>query len=123
LDANGLVHPFARPLALRTDGKSIRKAPVSAEDLGGRSAKGPKPVGCVLFSKYYPKAEWNPQILSVGKGVMEILPQTIAIRRNTEFAINILKNAITSAIIVKSARFDAAKFVHQFLEFVDNTAF
>jgi hypothetical protein len=122
-DQCGLVHPFARPLSLRSSGKSITETDIAVEDLGGHSAQVPKPVGCVLFSKYDPASEWNPQILSVGKGMMEILPQTIAIRRNTEFAINILKNAITSAIIVKSARFDATRFVRQFLEFVDNTAF
>jgi hypothetical protein len=122
-DADGLVHPFARYLSLRSDGQSVYETQVPAEELGGRSAELPKPIGCVLFSNYSPEAEWNPQILSVGKGLMEILPQTIAIRRNTEFAINILKKAITSAIIVKSARPDATGFVRKFLEFVDNTAF
>ena len=122
-DADGLVHPFARPLSLRTDGKNIDEKSIRVEDLGGKAALVPKPVGCVLFTKYNPKGEWDPQILSPGRGVMEVFMQTIAIRRNTEFAINILKNAFTSAIILKSERSDAVKFIPEFLEFVDNTAF
>jgi len=124
IDANGLVYPFARPLTMSPDEVNPRELPmITAEDLGGISGESPIPVACVLFTKYEADAEWNPQVLSSGRGLMEILPQTIAIRRNTEFAINVLKNVITSAIIVKSARPDAAEFAGTFLEFVDNTAF
>ena len=121
-DEAGLVHAFPRNLSLRTDGENNRED-IPIEKLGGKSATAQVRVACVLFAKYENDSDWNPQFLTVGQGMMEILPQTIAIRRNTKFAINVLKKAIGNAIIVKSARPDAVNFARDFLEFVDNTAF
>jgi len=121
-DEAGLVHAFPRNLSLRTDGENNRED-IPIEKLGGKSATAQVRVACVLFAKYENDSDWNPQFLTVGQGIMEILPQTIAIRQNTEFAINVLKKAIGNAIIVKSARPDAVNFARDFLEFVDNTAF
>ena len=45
------------------------------------------PVGCVFFTRYSPESAANYEFLSVGQGVVEIIAQTIAIRRNSEFAI------------------------------------
>jgi hypothetical protein len=122
LDSEGLVHPFARPLSLRTDKPEITETAVEVEKLGGTSGTVPIPVGLVLFTRYEPESVPNYEFLTTGRAIMDIIAQTIAIRRNTEFAIKVLKNALTDVIIVKSPRPDAAQFARQFLEFVDNTA-
>jgi hypothetical protein len=122
-DETGLVQAFPRKLWLRTSGPFIDEQAISVEELGGRVASSPAPVKSVLFSKFEAEAKWEPEILTPGQGMMEILPQTIAIRQNTEFVIKILKKAIGSAIIVKSPRPDVANFTRAFLEFVDNKAF
>ena len=122
-DENGLVQSFPRKLSMRTNGPVIDEKAIAVESIGGRAATGPAPVRCVLFTKYTAESVWDPEILTPGQGLMEILPQTIAIRQNTEFAINILKKGIGSAIIVKSTRSDAASFARVFLEFVDNKGF
>ena len=122
-DETGLVHAFPRKLWLRTSGPAIDEQAVSAEELGGHVASSPAPVKCVLFSRFEADSKWQPQILTPGQGMMDILPQTIAIRQNTEFVIKILKKAIGNAIIVKSPRPDVANFTRAFLEFVDNKAF
>lgn len=122
-DENGLVSPYPRPIAMRPDSGPIFETPVTAEELGGRTGTEAIPVGCVLFAKYEANSIWKPQLLSPGTAVLDIIPQTISIKRNTEFAIKVLKKGITNAIIVKSSRSDAADFAKMFLEFVDNTAF
>jgi hypothetical protein len=122
LDENGLVHPFARPLTLRTDEVSVTEKETSVERIGGTKGERPLPVGCVLFTKYLPESMPDYQFLTTGQGVVEVIAQTIGIKRNTEFAINVLKNAFSNAIIVKSPRPEAGKFAPMFLEFVDNTA-
>ena len=123
LDGQGLVQPFARALSLRTDGASVVESRVRIESLGGIAGNKPIPIGCVLFTRYEPESVPNYRFLSAGQGIVEVIGQTIAIKRNTEFALKVLKKAFSNAIIVKSPRPDAAKFADVFLEFVDNTAY
>ena len=122
LDHEGLVHPFARPLSMRTDGKSIVETATPISELMGVSGENPIPVGVVLFTRHFPESTPKYEFMTTGQGVVEIIAQTIAIKRNTVFAINVLKKALTGAIIVKSPRPDAGSFARTFLEFVDNTA-
>lgn len=122
IDEYGLVHPFDRPLSMRSRSGSITERAVQIEELSGIPARSSAPIGCVLFTRYVPESRPNYEFLSTGQGVVEIIAQTIAIKRNTEFAINVLKNALSGAIIVKSPRPDAGQFARNFLEFVDNTA-
>lgn len=121
LDTHGLVHPFERKLFIRTN-EQDDEVELKIEELCGTTARSPAPVGCVLFTKYSEESEPNYQFLSTGQGIVEIIAQTIAIKRNTESAIKILKNAFSSAIILKSPRPDAGEFARDFLDFVDNTA-
>jgi len=120
---SGLVLPFARTLSLRSDGPSKFETPTTAEELGGVAGKEPIPLGCLFFTKFVPDSTLDYRVLSTGEGLMEIIPQTIGIKRNTEFALKVLKNALSDAIIVKSPRPDAGGFAREFLECVDNTAF
>ena len=122
LDADGLVHPFARPLSMRSSGKAIIETITPVEELMGKAGETPLPVGTVFFTQHVPESSPNYEFLTTGQGVVEIIAQTIAIKRNTEFAIKVLKKALSSAIIVKSPRPDAGSFARNFLEFVDNTA-
>lgn len=121
LDIGGQLHPFDRLLSMRTDGESVIETPTPVEHLNGSAGRLPVPVGCVLFTKYEPESTPNYEFLSTGQGVVEIIAQTIAIKRNTEFAINVLKKTLSNAIIVKSPRRDAGSFARNLLEFVDNT--
>jgi hypothetical protein len=122
IDERGLVHPFARPLTMRGKGNDVCETPTEIEQIGGKKGGEPIPVGCVFFTKFDPESRPDYQFVTIGQGIVEIIRQTIAIRRNTEFAIKVLKNAFSNAIIVKSPRTEAEVFAREFLEFVDNTA-
>jgi len=122
IDQHGLVHPFARPLSMRTSVAPIREDPVQIESLGGMRGTTPIPISHVLFTKFDAEAVANYEFITPGRGLMEMLNFTIGPRRNAEYRIKVLKNAFTGAIIVESPRADAAKFARNFLEFVDNTA-
>jgi len=121
-DESGKVHPFERPLAMRSDGPEVVETTTDINEIGGRVGRNPIPVGVLLFTRYIPESKVNYQFLSRGEAVVRIIGQTIPIRRNSEFAIKVLKNAVSSAIIVKSSRSEAREFARGFLEFVDNTA-
>ncbi|MEP7076928.1 MAG: hypothetical protein ABI878_14060 [Acidobacteriota bacterium] len=125
-DAEGLVHPFPRRLAVRNrpeEGQSIETTYLMAEEIGGRSATTPIPVGHVLFTEFRENAAWEPDSLTPGQAVLEMVSHTAPIRYNTKLSLEILKKVTANAIILRSCRSDAIEFSEFFLEFVDNKAF
>jgi hypothetical protein len=125
-DEGGSVHPFARRLGIRSrppPGQTIDVTYLTADVLGGETGSSALPVGWVLITSFEENAVWNPEVLTSGSGIMEMLSQTIPIRYAPEFSLHVLKKIATSAIILKSPRFDAKAFAKFFLDFVDNKAF
>jgi hypothetical protein len=120
-DENGMVHSFPRNLAMRGIESEYTQTDVSVESLGGTFGSGPIPVRMIVLTEFRSDAVWQPQFLSEGLGVMEMVPHTIPIRFNTEFALKVLKIIASRAIIAKSYRNDANEFSKILLNFFDNT--
>lgn len=118
-DENGLVHPFHRPLAMRTDDGKYRAYELTVDELGGTYGKGPIPVGMVLLTEYAPNNRWSPKFLSSGQGVLEMIPFTFSIRQRPDFAFQVLNNVARRAIITSSRRGTAEDFAKTLLNFVD----
>ena len=119
LDEHGYVHSFPRKLSMRYFG-GTREKEVSVEDIGGVYGIKPLPVGLVLLTGFQKGAVWDPQVLSPGNGIIEIIQHTIPIRRNSEFVLKVLDLVARRAIIVKSPRGDVKKFAKFLLKFFDN---
>ena len=119
LDAEGTVHPFARPISLRTHDTSVKPYELSIEELGGRAATSPIPVGMVLLTGFTEGARWRPRILSAGNGLMMIMPFALSIRQRPEFSLKVLHNVATRAIIASGRRGSAELFARTLLKFVD----
>jgi hypothetical protein len=115
LDASGMVHPYPRDLSVRDQKFQERDVPVA--DLGGKIGTKPIPIGVVLLTRYDEKAQWKPEILTPGQGIMEIIPHTIPRNFNTKFALKVLNTAVSDAIILKSSRGDAGEFAIKLLSF------
>jgi hypothetical protein len=109
LDARGRVHPYTKPIELRQGTHKQSKFDVS--ELGGRSGKRPLPVGLVLMTRYRPGAFWRPKKLTAGKGVLEILFNTVSARRDPERAFGALRQVAAQADILKGVRGDAVDTV------------
>lgn len=105
-DARGRVHPYPRPLSIR-DAGGERARPCPVEALGGRAGVKPLPVGLVVVSEYQPGARWRPRLLSPGQGVLALLANTIAARRQPEVALATLRQAVSHAQILRGARGEA----------------
>ena len=119
LDEHGYVHAFPRKLSMRYFG-GTREKEVSVEEIGGVYGSKPLPVGLVLLTGFQKGAVWDPQVLSPGNGIFEIIQHTIPIRRNSEFVLKVLDLVARRAIIVKSPRGDVKKFAKFLLKFFDN---
>ncbi len=118
IDENGMVHPFPRDLSVRDENFGEKEVPVT--ELGGKTGIKPIPIGAVLLTEYVENGAWKPRQLTVGQGIMEIIPHTIPRNFNTEFSLKVLNTAVSDAIILKSPRGDAREFAIKFLSFFDN---
>lgn len=121
-DKDGLVHPFPRMLSMRGIEDEHAQTDVSIESIGGTTGTEPIPVSCVLLTRYREDGLWHPKILTPGQAILEMVPHTLAVRRETEYALGVLKTVVNGAILVKSERGNAAEFTRTFLEFVDKLA-
>lgn len=118
LEENGHVGPFPRHLSMRYFG-GLREKHVSAEDLGGEKGEQAIPVGMMLFTHFERGAAWDPQVLSPGEAIMELIPHTLAFRKDPAFSLRVLDLVAQRAIIIKSPRGDVKKFAKFLLAFFD----
>ncbi|HEX3279894.1 MAG TPA: hypothetical protein VHR36_01575 [Pyrinomonadaceae bacterium] len=120
-DSKGRVHPFAKPLEIRQEGE-FKQARVTIGELGGKSGTKPLPVGLVLMTGYKRGATWRPRKLSPGKGVLEMLFNTVSARRSPEKALSTLRHVTRDAEVLKGTRGDTSAVVDALLRRMDRIA-
>lgn len=108
LDERGLVHPYARPLAVR-EGGGPRQTRRPVEEFGGRAGERPLPVGLVVVTRYERGVRWRPRRLTPGEGVLEMLSNTVSARRSPERALNVLSKVAERAVMLYGARGEATR--------------
>ena len=117
-DSRGRVHPFPKPLEIREQGDT-RQSKVTVEELGGQSGSRPLPVGLVVMTQFKAGARWRPRKLSPGRGVLELLSNTVSARREPEKALVTLQHVVAGAEIVKGARGECRDIVKSILDRVE----
>ncbi|HVS20619.1 MAG TPA: hypothetical protein VHD88_02160, partial [Pyrinomonadaceae bacterium] len=110
LDERGRVHPYPRPLGMRSPNSS-ESTKVRAEELGAKIGSKPLRVGLVVSTSYKAGARWRPRQLTRGKGVLELMANTVSARSQPEMALTVLPKAIESAEILKGQRGEASELV------------
>ncbi|HQP88309.1 MAG TPA: hypothetical protein PLL76_18830 [Thermoanaerobaculia bacterium] len=110
LDEEGLVHPFQRPLMLRsrTDPGAAKRTP---EDLSAYSSAEATPVDCVLLTRFRPGARFRPRPISPGAACLEILKHTLSARTQPELVLPVLSAVTERAHVYRSPRGEAAEVV------------
>lgn len=129
LDEQGQVHSFPKRLSLRGVIDDYTQVDYTAEALGGKAGYVPIPVGMVLITRYDAVNDgllneaqvFEPEVLSGGQAMLEIILQTISIRINPKFTLQVLNKVISHAIIVKTKRGEAQTFADLLLDFFDLT--
>jgi hypothetical protein len=115
IDGNGRVHPFPRPLGIRQP-QQFETARINVASLGGVLGSRPLPVRLVIATHYKPGAKWRPRQLSSGRGVLELLANTVSARSQTRLALSTLPKAIRSAEVLKGVRGEADEVIRAILE-------
>jgi hypothetical protein len=120
LDARGRVHPFAKPLSIRgPSGCDLHVRRPSAEDLGGHRGTEPLPVGLVVLATHRPGAVWQPEPLTAGQAVIEMLAHTVPARLRPEASLVALERAVARATVLKGERGEAAELAPRLLQLLE----
>ena len=107
LDQDGLVHPYAKGLSLRDNGR-MQRSDTPVERLGGRAGTEPLPVGLVAFTQYRRDAAWQPEALTAGEGVLALLAHTMPARTRPAASMRALTRALgRGAVVLRSPRGEA----------------
>jgi len=106
LDADGLVHPYPKPLSVRiNDSNDTDEQPV--ESLGGRAGEGPLPVAVIAFTSYQPGAACALRARTAGEGAVKLLEHSIAARSRPVQVLAAVRRAATNTLVLEGDRGDA----------------
>ncbi|HEV7747305.1 MAG TPA: hypothetical protein VGO56_20075 [Pyrinomonadaceae bacterium] len=119
LDSRGRVHPFSKPLELREEGK-FAQTKITVAELGGQSGIKPLPVRLVLMTQFKNGARWRPRKLTAGRGVLEMLFNTVSARRSPERALATLQRVAAQADVLKGVRGNASDLIDALLRRVES---
>lgn len=117
-DSRGRVHPFPKPLELRSNG-GFTQTRVHPSEIGGRSGKSPLPVGLVLMTRYREGARWQPRRLTSGKSVLGLLSNTVSARRDPGRALETLERVAANAEVLRGVRGNATSIVPALLKRIE----
>jgi hypothetical protein len=104
LDAEGLVHPYAKPLSVRTGYVSEDR---TIESLGGRAGDRALEVRLIAVTQYRAGRAWAPRPCSAGEGAIKLLEHTIPARSRPEQALTAVRRAAAQAIVLEGDRGEA----------------
>lgn len=124
LDENGAVHPFAKMLSLRGIIDDYEQLECSVESLGGTAAQVSVSVKVILMTRFEKNtkldANSEPEILSLGQSVMELLPHTFSLRSNPKFTLEVLNKTLSRAIIIRIVRGEVRDFAEWLLHYLES---
>lgn len=103
LDAHGRVHPYTKPLSVRSPGdwRQVRCPPRMFGDKVGTEPLAP---GLVLFTKYQAGARWRPRVLSPGAAALALLGHAACVRQRPQFALTAVQPVVTQAMTLDGPR-------------------
>jgi hypothetical protein len=113
LDADGNVHPYARPLGIRVNGVHQRH---DAAERGWDVGEHPVPVKAVVVASYSDGATWNPQPLSKGAAVLALLANTVPAQTRPAESLNAATRAVEDAVLQQGQRGDASRIAPLLLD-------
>ena len=114
-DSRGRVHPFLKPLELRQNGNQ-KQSKIDISEIGGHSGTKPLSVGMVLMTQFKEGARWRPRKLTSGRGVLQLLFNTVSARRTPQKALETLERVAAKAEVLKGVRGHATEVVPAVLE-------
>ena len=116
LDADGLVHSYARIPSPRDENGVDRRVPV---DHTGAVGSEPLPIALVVATSYHEGAPWRPVPVRGGRAVMPLIDNTVLARREPERTLRLAAKLSHSVLTLEGVRPDATLVAPWLLRCVD----
>ena len=68
-----------------------------------------------MLPRYRPGARWRPARLSLGRAVLELLANTVPVRRRPEASLATLQQIVSDSLILKGVRGEASEMADSLL--------
>jgi hypothetical protein len=107
LDPSGLVHPFAKPLSIRTGPEDPLGQLVHVPD--ELVAEQPVRAGLIVLTSYRPGADWNPTARSRAEGALALLHNTPSARMRPDATLSATSRVARGAVFLAGQRGEAAE--------------
>jgi hypothetical protein len=91
---------------MREPGRTEQSS-LSAFALGAKVGDSPMRVAHIIFATYVPEGRWNPEPMSAGMAVLEMLHHTIPVQRTPARVMSTLTAMMQTATAMRSERGDA----------------
>jgi hypothetical protein len=114
LDEQGWVYPYPRELQMRAPG-SLEQRAVAVEELEGSVGGKSICVSHVVFATYVESGRWNPEPVTAGMAVLEMLRHAIPVQRTPARVMATLAKMMEEATALRSERGEAAEMAASLL--------
>jgi hypothetical protein len=106
VDEDGAIHPYPRDLQMREPGTTSQTSlPVAS--LCGKAGALPLRAATIFFTRYRPGARWDPQPVTHGMALLEMLRHTIPVQRTPARVMATLSRMLEGTTAWASDRDDA----------------
>ena len=106
VDSAGMIHPYAKPLSIRSNGAEANVlVPVPEVNTG----RAPIRAGLIVLTSYEPGADWSPEPCTAGEGALGLLEHTIPARSRPQDALQAVGTLAREARVISGARGEASE--------------
>ncbi len=116
LDANGLLHPYPRPLSIRRAASAAGAEAVDPARLSAAIGRDPVPVGVIASLEYHAQGGLHIQAARSTAGITAILENCAAARSATQRVLNVARQAAAAATTLRGRRGEADEAARALLE-------
>jgi len=118
VDAEGRVHPYPRPLLLRSE--SLDQSPVLAGECNhAATGNGPAPAGWILSLEYRPANGWSIASVPQSHALIDLLRNTPHALADTPDMASAFQRAVAGAACYAGCRPDATEAAGRIFDLLD----
>jgi hypothetical protein len=114
LDEDGLLHPYPKPLSMRSDASRWGEESDVA-DLGGEAGEVPLPVGMIISTSYRSGQSFEPERRSAGQGAIALVGNAVPARHRSDEVMATARRAAEAALVLEGPRGEAEAAAQEIL--------
>lgn len=107
LDFDGWVHPYPRPLSIRTGASRADTIEIPPGELGAVIGDRRARTGVVVLTSYRPEASWAPTTGTVADAALALIEHAVLARDQPQRVLSVVSKAVSGARLLEGERGEA----------------